>query len=141
MNLDQRAGGLLYQAITWTGKNPVEEFCFEEDTADADHSRYVWSNSAYAMATNITRSFKNYGWCANIRGAESGGMIKAAFTAAGQIRREGHVAELDLGDGKSSDLPWTLTVRDAAQPFRLAGRMKSVGVELPTVEEVLKIIK
>src|ERR1043166_1387069 len=56
--------------------NPVEEFDFEEDTEGADHSKYVWANSAFAMATNITRSFKMYGWCARIRGAESGGMIE-----------------------------------------------------------------
>jgi type VI secretion system protein ImpC len=56
--------------------NPVEEFSFEEDTAGADHNKYTWSNSAYAMATNITRSFKQYGWCSRIRGAESGGMVE-----------------------------------------------------------------
>ena len=38
--------------------NPVEEFAFEEDTGAADHSRYTWANAAYAMATNINRSFK-----------------------------------------------------------------------------------
>ena len=56
--------------------NPVEEFAFEEDTEGADHSKYIWSNSAYAMATNITRSFKLNGWCARIRGVESGGMVE-----------------------------------------------------------------
>jgi type VI secretion system protein ImpC len=56
--------------------SPVEEFDFEEDTEGADHSKYVWSNSAFAMATNVTRAFKLYGWCARIRGAESGGMIE-----------------------------------------------------------------
>jgi type VI secretion system protein ImpC len=55
---------------------PVEEFDFEEDTEGADHSKYTWCNSAYAMATNITRAFKLHGWCARIRGAESGGMIE-----------------------------------------------------------------
>jgi type VI secretion system protein ImpC len=55
---------------------PVEEFDFEEDTEGADSSRYCWSNSAYAMATNITRSFKNYGWCTRIRGVESGGAVE-----------------------------------------------------------------
>jgi type VI secretion system protein ImpC len=55
---------------------PVEEFGFEEDTEGADHNKYVWANAAYAMATNITRSFKEYGWCARIRGAESGGMVE-----------------------------------------------------------------
>ena len=56
--------------------NPVDEFDFEEDTAGADHSRYLWSNSAYAMATNITNSFKAFGWCSQIRGVESGGMVE-----------------------------------------------------------------
>jgi len=56
--------------------NPLEEFGFEEDTEGADHNKYTWSNAAYAMATNITRSFKLYGWCARIRGTESGGMVE-----------------------------------------------------------------
>ena len=55
---------------------PVEEFDFEEDTEGADHNKYVWSNAAFAMATNITRAFKLYGWCARIRGTESGGMVE-----------------------------------------------------------------
>jgi type VI secretion system protein ImpC len=56
--------------------DPVEEFDFEEDTGAADHSKYAWANSAYAMATNITRSFKLYGWCSRIRGIESGGAVE-----------------------------------------------------------------
>jgi len=56
--------------------NPVEEFGFEEDTEGADHSKYTWSNAAYAMGANITRSFKMFGWCSQIRGVESGGMVE-----------------------------------------------------------------
>ena len=56
--------------------SPVEEFAFEEDTSGSDHTKYVWANAAYAMATNVTRAFKLYGWCARIRGAESGGMVE-----------------------------------------------------------------
>jgi type VI secretion system protein ImpC len=55
---------------------PVEEFDFEEDTGAADSSKYAWSNSAYAMAVNINRSFKLYGWCSRIRGVESGGAVE-----------------------------------------------------------------
>jgi type VI secretion system protein ImpC len=55
---------------------PVEEFAFEEDTTGADSSYYTWSNSAYAMATNITRAFKMYGWTTRIRGIESGGAVE-----------------------------------------------------------------
>ena len=60
--------------------NPVEDFNFEEDTASADHSKYAWANAAYAMATNINRSFKLYGWCSRIRGIESGGAVEGLPT-------------------------------------------------------------
>ena len=56
--------------------DPVEEFDFEEDTGGADHSKYTWANAAYAMAVNINRSFKLYGWCTRIRGVESGGAVE-----------------------------------------------------------------
>jgi len=56
--------------------SPVEEFNFEEETEGADHRKYTWSNSAYAMATNINRSFKMYGWVSRIRGVESGGAVE-----------------------------------------------------------------
>ena len=55
--------------------SPVEEFAFEEDTEGAKHDKYAWANSAYAMAVNINRSFKSYGWCSQIRGVESGGAV------------------------------------------------------------------
>jgi type VI secretion system protein ImpC len=56
--------------------NPVDEFAFEEDVEGADHSKYTWANSAFAMGTNITRAFKLYGWCSRIRGVESGGIVE-----------------------------------------------------------------
>jgi type VI secretion system protein ImpC len=63
---------LPYGAAT----DPVEEFDFEEDTSGADSSKYTWQNAAYAMAVNINRSFKEYGWCSRIRGIESGGAVE-----------------------------------------------------------------
>lgn len=56
--------------------NPVEEFDFEEETGGGLHAKYAWANSAYAMAVNINRSFKLYGWCSSIRGVESGGAVE-----------------------------------------------------------------
>lgn len=61
---------LPYGAAT----NPVEEFNFEED-ASGESDKYTWQNAAYAMAVNINRSFKEYGWCSRIRGIESGGIV------------------------------------------------------------------
>ncbi|NLJ52122.1 MAG: type VI secretion system contractile sheath large subunit, partial [Alcaligenaceae bacterium] len=55
--------------------NPVDEFDFEEEVEGANHDHYTWANSAYAMASNINRSFKEYGWCTSIRGVESGGAV------------------------------------------------------------------
>ena len=65
-------GRLPYGAKT----SPVDEFDFEERTDGAQHDKYSWCNAAYAMATNITRSFKTYGWCSRIRGIESGGAVE-----------------------------------------------------------------
>lgn len=56
--------------------HPVDEFDFEEDTDGATHDRYTWANAAYAMAVNINRSFKEYGWATSIRGVESGGAVE-----------------------------------------------------------------
>jgi type VI secretion system protein ImpC len=56
--------------------DPVEEFDFEENTEAANSKNYTWSNAAFAMATNINRSFKLYGWCSRIRGIESGGAVE-----------------------------------------------------------------
>lgn len=55
---------------------PVEEFAFEEETGGGDASRYTWANSAYTMAVNINRAFKEFGWCSRIRGVESGGAVE-----------------------------------------------------------------
>ena len=60
--------------------NPVEAFNFEEETGGGDHSKYTWANAAYAMAVNINRSFKTYGWCSRIRGIESGGAVEGLPT-------------------------------------------------------------
>lgn len=55
--------------------HPVATFLFEEQTDGPTHGNFVWSNAAYAMAANINRSFKDYGWCTSIRGVESGGAV------------------------------------------------------------------
>ncbi len=63
-----------------TKSDPVEEFDFEEDTTGNDANKYTWANSAYAMAVNINRSYKLYGWCSRIRGIEAGGAVEGLPT-------------------------------------------------------------
>ena len=54
---------------------PVEEFAFEEETDGHKGEKFGWMNAAYAMAVNINRAFKEYGWCTKIRGVQSGGEV------------------------------------------------------------------
>jgi type VI secretion system protein ImpC len=54
---------------------PVEEFGFEEDTDGHKGEKYSWMNAAFAMAANVNRAFKEYGWTVRIRGVESGGEV------------------------------------------------------------------
>lgn len=56
--------------------NPVEGFNFTEETGSGNSTKYNWMNAAYAMGVNINRSFSDYGWCARIRGVESGGIVE-----------------------------------------------------------------
>lgn len=55
---------------------PLEAFDYEENVDGSDHSKYLWSNAAYALAGRLTNSFAKYGWCAAIRGVEGGGLVE-----------------------------------------------------------------
>jgi type VI secretion system protein ImpC len=55
---------------------PIDAFNYEEGVDGTDHSRYLWGNSAWALGTRCTQAFANYGWCATIRGVESGGLVE-----------------------------------------------------------------
>lgn len=54
---------------------PVEEFDFEEHTDGHGGENYAWMNACYAMATNINRAYKEWGWTIRIRGVNSGGEV------------------------------------------------------------------
>ncbi|MEH3086497.1 MAG: type VI secretion system contractile sheath large subunit [Xylophilus ampelinus] len=73
LTLPRFLGRLPYDPRNGTA---VENFNFVEDVDGSDHSRYLWVNSAYAMAARLTAAFENYGWCAAIRGVEGGGLVE-----------------------------------------------------------------
>ncbi len=54
---------------------PVEGFNFEEGVDGTDHTKYLWGNAAYALASKMTQAFATYGWCVAIRGVEGGGLV------------------------------------------------------------------
>jgi type VI secretion system protein ImpC len=54
---------------------PVAGFNFEEGVDGTDHSKYLWGNAAFALASKMTQAFATYGWCVAIRGVEGGGLV------------------------------------------------------------------
>ena len=58
------------------GSKTIEAFNFNEKVDGRDHSKYLWGNAAYALATRITSAFSKYEWCAAIRGVEGGGLVE-----------------------------------------------------------------
>jgi len=55
---------------------PVEAFDYDEGVDGADHGKYLWGNAAWALGARVTGAFAQYGWCATIRGVESGGLVE-----------------------------------------------------------------
>ncbi|MFV8836133.1 type VI secretion system contractile sheath large subunit [Aquisalimonas sp.] len=56
--------------------NPLRSFDYEEDVTGENHDKYLWGNASFAFASNMARSFKEYGWTVNIRGPEAGGRLE-----------------------------------------------------------------
>ncbi len=67
---------------------PIEAFQYEEHIGGA-HDNYLWGNAAWALAVRVTNAFQTYGWCATIRGVESGGLVEGLPT---------HTFKTDEGD-------------------------------------------
>jgi type VI secretion system protein ImpC len=54
---------------------PIEAFQYEEQLG-GNHDNYLWGNAAWALGVRVTNAFASYGWCATIRGVESGGLVE-----------------------------------------------------------------
>jgi type VI secretion system protein ImpC len=54
---------------------PVEDFAYEEHVDGSDHSKYLWMNAAFPLATRMTNSFSQFGMCVAMRGVEGGGLV------------------------------------------------------------------
>ncbi|MEJ2204517.1 MAG: type VI secretion system contractile sheath large subunit [Gemmatimonadota bacterium] len=55
---------------------PIEAFDYEEAVDGKDHDKYLWGNAAWALGARVTQAFAQHGWCATIRGVESGGLVQ-----------------------------------------------------------------
>ena len=74
--LPRTLGRLPYGADT----KPIEEFRYEEHVDGTDHSKYLWTNAAYALGSKMTQSFSLYGMCVAMRGVEGGGLVEGLPT-------------------------------------------------------------
>jgi type VI secretion system protein ImpC len=115
---------------------PVDGFSYEEGVDGRDHGKYLWGNAAWALGTRLTNAFALYGWCACIRGVESGGLVESLpihtfRTDEGDVamkcptevqitdRREKELADLGfvpLVHSKGTDYACFFSVQSAQRP-------------------------
>jgi type VI secretion system protein ImpC len=115
---------------------PVEAFNYEEHVDGSDHSKYLWMNAAYALASRMTNSFSQYGMCVAMRGVEGGGLVQGLpvhnfYTDEGDVamkcptevpitdRREKELADLGfapLVHCKDTDYAAFFSVQTAQKP-------------------------
>ena len=115
---------------------PVEEFRYEEHVDGSDHSKYLWMNAAFGLATRMTNSFSQHGMCVAMRGVEGGGLVNGLpvhnfYTDGGDIamkcptevpvtdRREKELADLGfvpLVHCKDTDYAAFFSVQSCQKP-------------------------
>ena len=130
--LPRTLGRLPYGKDTKT----VEAFNYEEHVDGSDHSKYLWMNAAYALASRMTNSFSKYGMCVAMRGVEGGGLVEGLpvhnfYTDEGDVamkcptevpitdRREKELADLGfvpLVHCKNTDYAAFFSVQSAQKP-------------------------
>lgn len=85
--------------------NPVKGFTYVEKVAD--HDKYLWGNASFALGANMTRSFERNGWCVQIRGPESGGLVENLPLHLYQVGGNQQIkipTEITITDGRESEL-------------------------------------
>jgi len=115
---------------------PVEEFNYEEHVDGSDHSKYMWMNAAFTLASRMTNSFSQHGMCVAMRGVEGGGLVTGLpvhnfYTDEGDVamkcptevpvtdRREKELADLGfvpLVHCKDTDYAAFFSVQSAQKP-------------------------
>jgi type VI secretion system protein ImpC len=76
LTLPRTLGRLPYGAET----KPIDEFVYEEHVDGTDHTKYLWMNASYSLASKMTQSFSLYGMCVAMRGVEGGGLVEGLPT-------------------------------------------------------------
>lgn len=84
--------------------NPVKMFLFQEDIYAATAEKYLWGNASFALAVNMARSFKKFGWTVNIRGPESGGKVEDL-----------PLHQYDIGRGLQTKIPTEIIIPETRE--------------------------
>jgi type VI secretion system protein ImpC len=84
--------------------NPTREFNYEENVHGEDSDRYLWGNATFAFAANMARSFKDNGWCVQVRGPQSGGKVENL-----------PIHTYDLGRGKQAKIPTEVLIPETRE--------------------------
>jgi type VI secretion system protein ImpC len=89
------------------GEDNASKLFKYEEKVDGSKEKFLWGNSAFAFATNLTRSYAKYRWTPNIIGPQSGGMIEDLpvhkFSDNGEIKTMAPV-EVMLSDRREFEL-------------------------------------
>jgi type VI secretion system protein ImpC len=87
---------------------PSKGFNYTENVKAEDSEKYLWGNTAFSFAANMTRAFAQDGWCVQIRGPQSGGKV------------DGMPVHLyDAGRGKEMKIPTEIAI-DETREFETA---------------------
>jgi type VI secretion system protein ImpC len=86
--------------------NFVEDVRSDDGVKSVESTKFVWMNPAFAMAVNINRAFKRYGWCTHIYGFEAGAAEQLPVFRG---RIDGDVAtlgptEVEISDRREAEL-------------------------------------
>jgi len=87
-------------------ENKTKSFNYSENI-EGSKEHFLWGNSSFAFATNLTRSYAKYRWTPNIIGPQSGGMVEDLpihqYTENGEIKHMPPV-EITLSDRREFEL-------------------------------------
>lgn len=83
---------------------PTKGFNYKENVKGEDNEKYLWGNTAFTFAANMTRAFAQDGWCVQIRGPQSGGKV------------DGMPVHLyDAGRGKEMKIPTEIAIDETLE--------------------------
>ncbi|MFH1197531.1 MAG: type VI secretion system contractile sheath large subunit [bacterium] len=103
LTLPRFLGRLPYSAEA----EPTKNFNYTETTMLGKDDQSLWCHASYALASNMVRSFENWGWSVKIVGVDSGGRVEnlptPTYEEHGQKKLKVPV-EASVGQAKDQEL-------------------------------------